>query len=410
MPSPIDPSQAIGPVPGAPKDFPNTNATTHGLTARRPISEEEAERMTLIVQHWTAKHRPETEPEEALIQSAAVEYVRYLRCVDAEERRLTPAVREALDRWQEKRRHAVRRKAQELRADPEGTVAALGESAFGIDWMLRHWRTLLGLVSSGRGWSGDDLVLALQLLGRAPKRPSQDDADARRLWDAVVLAFPTSVDATRTPGPPADPQAADRLRAQLGDLIGRLEARRDEAWEEVEGPQALAVESEAMVDTSPQGLLRHRYRRDALRDMQKSLGLIMKLKVERSKMDERQARLERQGMAPRPSSGMARPHESTSPEPEPTGPSTSTPPAVTPECRNEPPRAASETDAPRHNRHERKEFGRTSPGFSPAPPRRTSGAPGPAGEPSRRLNDPRIEPRDTSRATPIRLRSPDRDA
>ncbi|QDV36867.1 hypothetical protein [Tautonia plasticadhaerens] len=409
MSAPTDPAPPAGPWTDEGRRDPGTNAITHGLTARRPLCEEEAERMALLVERWTAKHLPETEPEEALIQSAAVEYTRYLRCVDAEERRLSPAIREALDQWQEKRRHAVRRKAQELRSDPEGTVAALGESAFGIDWMLRHWRTLLGQISTRRGWSGDDLVLALQLLGRAPKRPSAEDADARRLWDAVVLAFPATVDATLPPGPAADPQAAGRLRAQLDDLIGRLEARRAEAWEEVEGPQAVAVESEAMVDTSPQGLLRHRYRRDALRDMQKSLTLIMRLRVERSKMDGRQALLERQGVAHRASSAPTSP-----PEPTPTVPphesGTIPPRPAAPECRNEPPPAASGTDSPRPNRQEAKEFGNTTPGPNPAPPRRTGGAPGPDRSPTRRTDDPRIDPRGPSGGPPIRLRSPERDA
>ena len=42
---------------------PSLNAVTHGLTARRPLCEQEAERFRVLVDTWTMKHRPETEIE-----------------------------------------------------------------------------------------------------------------------------------------------------------------------------------------------------------------------------------------------------------------------------------------------------------------------------------------------------------
>uniref|UniRef100_UPI001375A2E1 hypothetical protein n=1 Tax=Tautonia marina TaxID=2653855 RepID=UPI001375A2E1 len=113
---------------------------------------------------------------EALIASAAIEYVRYLRCVDAEEAHLKPAARLALRDWRERKQHAVRRRAQDLPKDPAAVIADLHETAFGIDWMLRHWRMLQTLIASGQGWTSPDLTMAMHLLGQAPLRPAPDDS------------------------------------------------------------------------------------------------------------------------------------------------------------------------------------------------------------------------------------------
>ncbi|QDV32314.1 hypothetical protein [Tautonia plasticadhaerens] len=269
---PIAPPQLTDPGPG------------------RTRVEEEAERLYVTVERWACKHMPETDPEEALIRAAAVEHVRYLRCVEADEQALRPRCREAMADWEEKRRHAIRRRAQGLKDDPGGTVAELSESAFGLDWMARHWRTLLGLLQSGRGWRGDDLVTALQLLGRTPRRPHPSDLEGRALWDLAAAACPATVDAAAPPGLTGPAEAAAALRALVADRIARLDALRPDAWDRVEGPDRQAVEASSLVDTSPEGQARHRLRREALRDMTRCLSLIMRLRVERSKMDARHSR------------------------------------------------------------------------------------------------------------------------
>jgi hypothetical protein len=406
MANPFEPGRATGPRTDSGKLVSSANATSHGLTARRPLCEEEAERMLLIVQKWTLKHMPETEPEEALIQSAAIEYVRYLRCVDAEERRLGPASRAALDAWEEKRRHAVRRRGQDLERDPEGVVADLLGSAFGIDWMIKHWVGLRDRLDSGKGWTGDDLARALQLLGRLPRRPAEADVDVRRLYDAVVAAYPASIDARLTPGQLADESAALRLRQVVADRIDRLESLRAEAWEAVDEPEALAVESESMLDPSPQGQLRQRYRREALRDMRSSLNQIMRLKVERSKSEHREARLDRSPQAPRPSEAPAwtAPQSSAGPIETPRPPEPGPAPV---DSRNEPPRPPRRYAEDRQNPIQERGFGnptsasssdsdwRTGPPFRPSEPPRERGTearPDPRRPSAAPLSRPRTAP------------------
>ncbi|MEW4568121.1 hypothetical protein AB1L88_09660 [Tautonia sp. JC769] len=399
-------SHATGPRTEAGKLASSFNAVSHGLTARRPLCDEEAERLILIADRWVAKHLPQTDSEEALIRSAAMEYVRYLRCADAEEARLQPATREAVRRWEESRRHAIRRKAQGLRDDPEAVVSQLQASAFGIDWLVRHWQTLLHLLDSGQGWAGSDLDTALRLTGRTAEFEDDPHVDARRLRDLVARVSPGAIRPDAAPGLADDPDALARLRALVVDRIDRLRDLRPIAWDDEEGPQRLAVETAALLDTSKDGQLRQRYRREALRDMQRSLSMVVNLKVERSKMDTRVLHQDRLAASSRPASEWFR---STAPHEPPAIPPRYNPPAPPPtaaapapeafESRNERPDAPSVTPTVRHNPNQdngnrpelpnapsldrRRTWPRPEahPGAPGGPPESPSGAPATPGDP-----------------------------
>ncbi|WP_169980520.1 hypothetical protein [Tautonia rosea] len=312
----------------------SANATTHGLTAKRPLSEEEAERMRVIVDQWTVKAMPETPPEEALIASAAIEYVRYLRCVEAEESRLGPAIRDAVRDWREAQRHAIRRKAQNLPNDPELVAADLLESAFGIDWMLRHWRNLLDLIDRGVGWTGDNLIQAMHLLGHKAAAPTDPTSLPASLWQNALTAFPKAWNLSAPPI--GDPEAVARIRAIVLDTIAHLEALRPVAWDEVDAPREQVAEAAALIDTSKEGQLRHRYRRDAFRDFHRSLAELTRLRSERSKTHAREAKLME--------SAASRRDDRPAYVPPPSRPE---PPA--PESRNEPPPAADPSTNDRRN-------------------------------------------------------------
>lgn len=365
--------RSTGPRTETGKATSSRNAVTHGLTARRPLCQEEAERLIVIADRWVAKHLPQTDSEEALIRSAAMEYVRYLRCVEVEEARLQPAAREAIRQWEESRRHAIRRKAQGLRDDPETVVAQLQASAFGIDWLVRHWQTLLGHLDAGRGWIAADLTMALHLLGRPAEPPATHDVDARRLWDLVARVSPAALRPDTAPGLSDDGEAFARLRALLVDQIERLQSLRPIVWDEEEGPQRLAAETAAMVDTSQEGQLRHRYRRDALRDMQRSLSMVVNLKVERSKMDTRILQQDRLAASSRPSSGWFR------------GPTADEPPAIDRR------RSADLPEAPSDSRNEPPTPPQLAPTDRHNPNRANAERPEPPAGPSHDL--PRTEPR-----------------
>ncbi|WP_169978489.1 hypothetical protein [Tautonia rosea] len=351
-------SHATGPRSDDGKTISSSNATTHGLTAKRPLCAEEAERLQVIVASWTAKAMPETAPEEALIASAAIEYVRYLRCVDAEESRLKPGLHQALRDWRERKQHAIRRRAQDLKHDPETVITELHESAFGIDWMLRHWRTLHTLLVSGRGWTGRDLITSLHLLGHPATSPTDPTGEPALVWSLAASAFPKAVQpATDSTG---DPSAVDRLRSFVDHQIARLETLRPIVWNDVDRPEADAIEVAALVDTSKDGQLRHRYRRDAFRDFHKSLNALTRLRSERSKTFAREAKL----------MDASRSQHSDRPAYVPPSADRPDPPRV--DSRNEPPPGPEPSPENRRNPQIPKEI-RTTPSdpFSP-PDRRTA--------------------------------------
>lgn len=287
------PHPATGPITDDGKRASSANATTHGLTAKRLLCDEERERMQVIVASWTAKAFPETAAEEALVASAAIEYVRYLRCVDAEEARLKPATRDALRDWKEKRQHAVRRRGQDLKTHPE-IIDEFYESAFGIDWMIRQWKMLLTLIDAGQSWAPSLIQLALSLLGRDFSPPAHHDlsdaAQLHRLAGTVYLSKPAA-DETPDAHHARRLEALTTLRALVVSQLDRLTTLRPTVWDEVDRPQAEAVEVASLVDTSKEGQLRHRYRRDAFRDFHRSLAELTRLRSERSKNYAREAKL-----------------------------------------------------------------------------------------------------------------------
>jgi hypothetical protein len=289
------PQPPTGPRSDAGKAASSANATTHGLTAKRPLWQEERERLQIVADTWRGKAFPETPVEEALIDTAATEYVRYLRCVAAEEARLRAAGHQARRQWTESRRHAVRRLAQDLPNDPASTAEALHESAFGIDWMLRRWRSLREAVAAGRCWDARQWGAALNLLGLpSDYGPAPADrSEAAELWRTGMLAFTGSeeIDLTLSRPRVRDAAGTARLLALLDEQIARLEALRPLVWEEVDAAEADAVEAAAMVDTSKEGQLRQRYRREAHRDYHKSLAALSRQRADRAKDRAREERL-----------------------------------------------------------------------------------------------------------------------
>ena len=250
---------------------PNRNAVRHGLTAEQPLNLDESRRLAELTAMWARKLGVADMAERLVAHRIAVSILKLERCEAADRAVVGPNVEAALRDWERERRHAVRRRAQELADDPAGTVRTLRGSAFGCDWLIRKWRQLRALLADGRGWSGTGL--ALSLMGRRPGSAPADDPHVAALL-AGADALLAGADAT-----------APEIVA-LGDLIDRiiadLEQHRAIGWENVEGPERESVIANARVDSSPEGRLRHRYEQDAERAMSRNLDFLRKLRqVER---------------------------------------------------------------------------------------------------------------------------------
>ncbi|RUL82343.1 hypothetical protein [Tautonia sociabilis] len=360
------------------------NARTHGLTAALPDGEAEAAAMQAFADRWAAQLGSEVEAEEALIRAAAVAYARFERCRKAEEAALRDASRLAVERWERRKRHAVRRKAQDLARDPIAIVAELETSSFGCEWLQRHWQRLDAKLAQGVAWDPRELAFAMTLLGLLPMPPGPGgDPIARQIWSLARIVSGDRQAAVD--GLPGDPEAARvALRRRIAEEFDRLDRLRADLWEHQDGPEAEAIARSGLVDSSKEGQLRQRYRREAFSEMIRGINQVMRIRVERSRDDDRQWR--------RAHTSPPRPHPEPAPppipagsrdepplpsagEPEPSGPggesrpgqagpsrvgpeppSPPTPSFVPASHRNEPPKPPSGTDSHRRNTESCKTF------------------------------------------------------
>ena len=246
---------------------PNRNAVRHGLTAEQPLDLDESRRLAGLTAMWAVKLGVADMAERLVAHRIAVSILKLERCEAADRAVVGPNVEAALRDWERERRHAVRRRAQELADDPAGTVRTLRGSAFGCDWLIRKWRQLRALLADGRGWTGTGL--ALSLMGRRPGTAPVDDPN--------VAALLAGADALLAGADAAAP-AVVALAETIDRIIANLEEHRAIGWEAVEGPEREAVIANARVDSSPEGRLRHRYEQDAERAMSRNLDFLLKLR------------------------------------------------------------------------------------------------------------------------------------
>ncbi|WP_169977266.1 hypothetical protein [Tautonia rosea] len=288
IPHPHSPRRSPGPRSADALNRTRQNARRHGLTASLPDTEAEIALMNTFSETWTRQLGSDNDPEEALIRSAALAYARLERCRKAEESALADSTRKAVERWQKARRHAVRKLAQALPHDPSNTVADLETSSFGCDWLIRHWLRLDAKLCQGITWDRDDMARSMRLLGLHPQAPGPDaDPELRRVWHLVRCCSRLPVEPT--PGLPTDllPALAE-LRLLIADELDRLETLRDDLWQHQDAAEAAAEAQLGLIDTTKEGQLRQRYRREAFSEMIRGINQVMRIRVERSKDHDRQ--------------------------------------------------------------------------------------------------------------------------
>ena len=364
----------------ADRPAPNRNSVRHGLAAEFPQSKDKAHRLRILTATFTARLRPADDVETALVRHAAASVLRLERCEEAERTVEGPNLVAAFRDWEREHRHAVRRRDQSLAEDPVGTVDDLEQSAFGCDWLLRKWAGLRDLALGRRGWTSDATRLALRLLGHRPEAASPpDDPDA-----AVVLAAAGALH----DGDPADSDPAVAALAALADReIARLEPLRDAGWSAVERPERNAVLSNARLDTSPSGRLRHRYTQDAERSIGRSIDLLVKFR----KAEQAAAELPPRSFRPAPAAE----------RPAAERPAASGAPAEAPPSRNEPKSTAPETVVPVRIVNDSNGLNADAP-LEPIAP---SGAPRPSPTAHRRARGRPADARDRPRPPPDVLRA-----
>ncbi|MEW4570452.1 hypothetical protein AB1L88_21510 [Tautonia sp. JC769] len=355
-----DPAPQSGPRTEAGRRRSRLNAKKHGLTAALPDGAAEAALMQGFADRWAAQLGSDTEAEEAIIRASAVAYARFERCRKVEDATLLDAGRRAIAAWEKRRQRAARKVAQGLAADPSNTLADLEADSFGCEWLIRQWLKLDALLEQGIPWEHDQFPRAMHLFGLAPRSPGPDASPLiQRLWYLARLCSGYPV-----PQSPQFPQnivsGRIALRSIIAEELDRLEALRDRLWHDHDRAEALSVAQGAQIDTSKEGQLRQRYRREAYSEMIRGINQVMRLRVERSKDQDRQwhqAHPEsgRRRVPPTGPTGAGFPNVDVAPH------SPASPPAVNPDFKPEPepepepsrsPHPPAAPDAPAASRNE----------------------------------------------------------
>ena len=210
---------------------------------------------------------------EALIRTAASAFLRAERCRKAIDDAKADATAATIDRWREKRRHAMRRKAQDLKADPFNTVTDLKAEGFGCEWLMRQWLQLDARLAQGIGWSRDQTYHAMNLKGFINAAPGPDADPRLREFFHLGLASGGNRRQEAPAEVPTNPaEARQLLRQRVAQEIAALDARRGELWEKVDLPRLASVAAAAALDTTKDGQLRQRYHKEAVSEMVRCLN------------------------------------------------------------------------------------------------------------------------------------------
>ena len=182
-------SKSSGPKSAEGKEKSRRNGWKHGMAAVVVVPEEETAAFDAARAEWAAQIKPENVAEESLVEQMAAADVRMKRCARVAETAMEGDAIEAVRRWEAKRRHRVRRMAQDLKDDPVNVVADLEA----IELRLRLADPPLegsSTAASGSGsrWGRPSLEEATRLLGYAqPTAPTPaGDPAAIRFWTLVL--------------------------------------------------------------------------------------------------------------------------------------------------------------------------------------------------------------------------------
>ena len=233
------------------------------------VPEEEAKALDVAIAAWAEQIQPADLAEEALVHQMATADVRMKRFATIAENAMEGDAIAAVRRWENRRRHSIRRKAQDLKKRPAVTVDELEESSFGCDWLIGRWIDLDGQLRLGFCWDEMKLDEALLLLGFEPSAPTAiGDPQARWLWSVAQVAAGWHLNAGDhfKPDPAVPPnwvEARLAIRRFVAEQIERLEVLKQEAWEAIDGPEAEAIAAKALMDGGKEAQARHRYYRDA---------------------------------------------------------------------------------------------------------------------------------------------------
>ncbi|HWE39507.1 MAG TPA: hypothetical protein VG406_23355, partial [Isosphaeraceae bacterium] len=194
-------------------------------------------------------------------------------------------VRAAGDVWDERRAASLRGLTEALRANEMGAHDALLRRGDGCRWLIARWNELDATLAGGGAWGSARCDEALRLLG---VHPAARDATVRRVHGlgmglearlGVNILGDEALASMYGVAVIHDPDPAAALRAIVADELAALESLAP-ALEAAEAAERESAIASSYVDTTDDGMRRHRYLQDHLRTLRQfSASLIASKKA-----------------------------------------------------------------------------------------------------------------------------------
>ncbi|HWE37292.1 MAG TPA: hypothetical protein VG406_12060 [Isosphaeraceae bacterium] len=211
------------------------NALKHGYRAEEVLPEDLQAEADERFHQLVDEIRPEGTIETGLARRMALELTKLERLETEEHAALAARIREAGKAFDDLQRRRVEACAKLLPQQPARAVRGLLGFTAGCNWLLAEWADLRGKLASG-AWG---------------------DEESRRAWHLL--------------GGPAVEAGGAKVAACLAEEVAAIEAERDALWEELDGPLRQEAEDRALLDTSPEGQIRHRHEGQSVRQLHKAI-------------------------------------------------------------------------------------------------------------------------------------------
>ena len=319
--------KSTGPKTAEGKAKSSLNAVKHGLAAQHALlPNEDAEAYKAVVQGWIDDLQPADTLEMALVERAAMADWRLKRCVRSEHARLASKVRHAAETHDRERFARAEELGNRLMYDPLNrcivppvdpdtlrrihnwrainpavVVRELESFAEGVDWMIKRWERIAGILDRENFWHYPEKFEAIKLLGQRP-----DDAlnveIVGKIFNACRVLHPEPWDITadiqqaalgcegrpiyavraqwlEAQGPKSFDEAFNTLFNIIRDEVTRLRERREELAE-IAAIDRQEAEARAMFDDSKEAVLSLRYESARDRELHRALADLQKKRKE----------------------------------------------------------------------------------------------------------------------------------
>jgi hypothetical protein len=266
---------STGPRTPSGKAIAALNSVTHGLCSHAAVLPgESVEEFQATLDGWVHELKPADAHERELVYNMVCASIAIARVRKADNAAVSARVLAAGDTWDDSRAASLKALIESIHANKPEAHAVLLRRGDGCRWLMARWRELDEMLAGGGYWDFKERDFALRLLG--VHSGAMSDATVRLVHGlGMALEAELGLDKAaeharhkRSFGLEivADPDPRGAFRALVQDELEALESLLPalEASDAADRESAIAA---SYVDTSDDGMRRHRYLQDHVRTL-----------------------------------------------------------------------------------------------------------------------------------------------